>query len=116
MLTPYLLPECKGSTFNIPLFDRSCLLTAVKALARRRSAAANKFYRDIPSSAHLFSARSFYDEKGLRENARRVNAAFAWNPGFREYFAVKATPNPALLKLFREEGWSCRTWHRRGCP
>ena len=34
-----------------------------------------------------------YDEKGIRENARKVKEAFAWNPGFREYFAVKATPN-----------------------
>lgn len=35
-----------------------------------------------------------YDEKGIRENARRLNEAFAWNEGFKEYFAVKATPNP----------------------
>ena len=46
-----------------------------------------------------------YDEKGIRENARRVNAAFAWNPGYREYFAVKATPNPYLLNIMREEGF-----------
>ncbi len=54
--------------------------------------------QEYPTPFHL------YDEKGLRENARRVNAAFAWNPGFKEYFAVKATPNPAILKLLREEG------------
>ena len=48
-----------------------------------------------------------YDEKGIRENARRLKAAFAWNPGFREYFAVKATPTPAILKLLREEGCGC---------
>ena len=40
----------------------------------------------------------------MRENARRVNAAFSWNPGFKEYFAVKATPTPALLKILRQEG------------
>ena len=45
-----------------------------------------------------------YDERGIRENARRLKAAFAWNPGFREYFAVKATPTPAILKLLKEEG------------
>lgn len=45
-----------------------------------------------------------YDEKGIRENARRLKAAFAWNPGYREYFAVKATPTPAILKLLKEEG------------
>ena len=48
-----------------------------------------------------------YDEKGIRENARRLFQAFAWNPGFREYFAVKATPTPALLKLLRSEGCGC---------
>lgn len=45
-----------------------------------------------------------YDEKGIRETARAVNAAFAWNPGFKEYFAVKATPTPAILKILQEEG------------
>ena len=45
-----------------------------------------------------------YDEKGIRENARRVKEAFAWNKGFREYFAVKATPNPYILKILKEEG------------
>ena len=48
-----------------------------------------------------------YDEKGIRENARRLKAAFAWNPGFREYFAVKATPTPAILKILHEEGCGC---------
>ncbi|MCL4118193.1 UNVERIFIED_CONTAM: hypothetical protein GTU68_030331 [Idotea baltica] len=46
-----------------------------------------------------------YDEKGIRENARRLNAAFAWNEGFKEYFAVKATPNPHILKICKEEGF-----------
>ncbi len=45
-----------------------------------------------------------YDEKGIRENARRVYRAFSWNKGFREYFAVKATPNPYILKILQEEG------------
>ncbi|TCL72306.1 diaminopimelate decarboxylase [Hydrogenispora ethanolica] len=46
-----------------------------------------------------------YDERGIRENARKLNEAFAWAPGFKEYFAVKATPNPYILKLCREEGF-----------
>ena len=54
--------------------------------------------KQYPTPFHL------YDEKGIRENARRVNAAFSWNPGFKEYFAVKATPTPALLKILRQEG------------
>ena len=46
-----------------------------------------------------------YDEKGIRENAREFIEAFKWNPGFKEYFAVKATPNPAILKILKEEGF-----------
>ena len=45
-----------------------------------------------------------YDEKGIRDNARKVNGAFSWNNGFKEYFAVKATPNPVILKILKEEG------------
>ena len=51
-----------------------------------------------PTPFHL------YDERGLREQARQLNAAFAWCPGFKEYFALKATPNPVILSLLREEG------------
>lgn len=54
-----------------------------------------------PTPFHL------YDEKGIRENARRLKAAFAWNPGYREYFAVKATPTPAILKILKEECCGC---------
>ena len=45
-----------------------------------------------------------YDARGILENARRVNAAFSWNRGYREYFAVKATPTPAIMELLRGEG------------
>ena len=53
---------------------------------------------DVPTPFHV------YDEAGIRENARKVHKAFAWNPGFREYFAVKATPTPALLDILKQEG------------
>ena len=46
-----------------------------------------------------------YDEKAIRLNARRLNKAFAWNPGFQEFFAVKAAPNPFLMKILKEEGF-----------
>ena len=52
-----------------------------------------------PTPFHL------YDEKGIRANARRLKAAFAWNAGFHEYFAVKACPNPFIMKMLREEGF-----------
>ncbi len=45
-----------------------------------------------------------YDEKGIRENARKIKEAFSWNKGFREYFAVKATPNPFIINILKEEG------------
>ena len=54
--------------------------------------------KKYPTPFHL------YDEKGIRENARKVNAAFSWNKGFKEYFAVKATPNPYILQILKEEG------------
>lgn len=54
--------------------------------------------KKYPTPFHL------YDEKGIRENARRLKQAFAWNPGYKEYFAVKATPNPTILKILQEEG------------
>jgi len=54
--------------------------------------------QQYPTPFHL------YDERGIRENAHRLQQAFAWNPGFKEYFAVKATPNPQILNLLRDEG------------
>ena len=57
--------------------------------------------REIPTPFHI------YDEKGIRENARLVKKAFSWNKGFREYFAVKAEPNPVILKILKEEGCGC---------
>ena len=62
---------------------------------------ARQIAAQIPTPFHI------YDEAGIRENVRQLKAAFAWNPGFREYCAVKATPNPYILKLFHEEGCGC---------
>lgn len=57
-----------------------------------------KITAQYPTPFHL------YDEKGIRETARKLKAAFSWNPGYKEYFAVKATPTPAILKILQEEG------------
>ena len=54
-----------------------------------------------PTPFHL------YDEKGIRENAQALKEAFAWNKGFKEFFAVKATPNPFLIKILQEYGCGC---------
>lgn len=48
-----------------------------------------------------------YDERGIRENARALKKAFSWNQGYKEFFAVKATPNPFLLEILKEEGCGC---------
>ena len=57
--------------------------------------------REYPTPFHL------YDEKGIRENAVALKEAFSWNKGFKEFFAVKATPNPFLIKILREYGCGC---------
>ena len=62
---------------------------------------AKEIIAEIPTPFHL------YDEAGIRRNARALKAAFAWNKGFREFFAVKATPNPYILKILHEEGCGC---------
>lgn len=54
--------------------------------------------KDYPTPFHI------YDEKGIRENAKRFYQAFSWMPGFRNYFAVKACPNPYILKILKDEG------------
>ena len=59
---------------------------------------AERIAEQYPTPFHI------YYEKGIRENMRRVKKAFAWNPGFREYFAVKAEPNPVIMKILHEEG------------
>ena len=53
--------------------------------------------KTYPTPYHL------YDEKGIRDNARRLKEAFAWNKGYREYFAVKATPNPYILMIHQQK-------------
>ncbi|MGT2624809.1 diaminopimelate decarboxylase [Streptococcus thoraltensis] len=65
----------------------------------------DKITEHFPTPFHL------YDEKGIREKARALNKAFSWNKGFKEYFAVKATPTPAILKILQEEncGVDCAT-------
>ncbi|MCI8494686.1 MAG: diaminopimelate decarboxylase [Lachnospiraceae bacterium] len=57
--------------------------------------------KQYPTPFHL------YDEKGIRENAQALKEAFSWNQGFKEYFAVKATPNPFLINILKEYGCGC---------
>ena len=57
--------------------------------------------KEFPTPFHL------YDEKGIRENVKKLKEAFSWNKGYKEYFAVKATPNPFLINILREYGCGC---------
>ena len=57
--------------------------------------------KTYPTPFHL------YDEKGIRENVKALKEAFSWNPGYKEYFAVKATPNPFLIDILKEYGCGC---------
>lgn len=57
--------------------------------------------KNYPTPFHI------YDEKGIRENAKALKEAFSWNKGYKEYFAVKATPNPFLIQILREYGCGC---------
>ena len=62
---------------------------------------AREIAEKVPTPFHI------YDEAGIRRTARALQAAFAWNPGFREFFAVKATPNPYILQILHQEGCGC---------
>ena len=62
---------------------------------------AKELTAQIPTPFHL------YDEAGIRANARALKKAFSWNKGFKEFFAVKATPNPYILQILHEEGCGC---------
>ena len=61
----------------------------------------DEIVKEFPTPFHL------YDEKGIRENVKALKEAFAWNKGYKEYFAVKATPNPFLINILREYGCGC---------
>ncbi len=58
-----------------------------------------KIIEQYPTPFHI------YDEKGIREYARKFTKAFSWNPGFKEFYAIKSAPNPFLMKIMREEGF-----------
>ena len=62
---------------------------------------AKEITAQIPTPFHL------YDEAGIRANARALKKAFSWNKGYKEFFAVKATPNPYIIKILHEEGCGC---------
>lgn len=57
--------------------------------------------KDFPTPFHL------YDEKGIRDNVKALQEAFSWNAGFKEYFAVKATPNPFIINILKKYGCGC---------
>ena len=81
---------------GIFIFERRLILEKKPFLSKEQ---AEKIIQSYPTPFHI------YDEAGIRQNAQAVKEAFSWNPGFKEYFAVKATPNPFLMKLFMDYGF-----------
>ena len=61
----------------------------------------DKIAQEYPTPFHL------YDEKGIRANVKALKEAFSWNEGYKEYFAVKATPNPFLINILKEYDCGC---------
>ena len=76
-------------------FLRSVMMKKIPFVTKEQ---VEKITEQYPTPFHI------YDEKGIRENARLLKKAFSWNKGFKEYFAVKATPNPHILNILRQEG------------
>jgi diaminopimelate decarboxylase len=87
------------------------LCKSLKNYTSRRSMSCKTKPLPIPADAIRAAAERYptpfhiYDEEGIRANARRLNRAFAWSPGFRNFFAVKACPNPFIMKFLTEEGF-----------
>ena len=71
---------------------------------------AREIAEKVPTPFHI------YDEAGIRRTARALQAAFAWNPGFREFFAVKATPNPYILQILHQEAAGATAPLSRAAP
>ena len=102
------LSKCKGlNKLGLEPFDKNInsdyLLTKFKneGLNIKMEEHDLEIMKKYPTPFHL------YDEKGIRKNMQALKEAFAWNPGYKEYFAVKATPNPFLIDILREYGCGC---------
>jgi diaminopimelate decarboxylase len=83
-----MLFVCLYNKIEIVMAEKKCPFSKEKL---------ERIIENYPTPFHI------YDEKAIRENARRFKKAFEWNEGFKEYFAIKATPNPFLMKILREE-------------
>ena len=88
-----------GAGWGRSLYKQQRRLIYEKTVCNKRKAGRNR--KRIPNPFHL------YDEKGIRENVKELYDAFSWNKGYKEYFAVKATPNPFLINILHEYGCGC---------
>ena len=85
-LTDFLRKKGKGDTY---IMDKKPFVTLEQL---------REIEKTYPTPFYI------YDERGIRENAARLKQAFSWNKGYKEYFAVKATPNPFLLNILKDMG------------
>ena len=101
-----LLRKCilTGISHNVIVVPKRTTITEASKMQKKpfvTKALIEDIVKKYPTPFHI------YDEKGIRENARALKEAFSWNKGFREYFAVKATPNPYLINILRDYGCGC---------
>ena len=84
---------------SLRALERSMVINMKKPFVTKEKV--EEIVKKYPTPFHL------YDERGIRENVKALKEAFAWNKGYKEYFAVKATPNPFLIRILREYGCGC---------
>ena len=105
-----LLTTCAFSTSIKEKTDVSFLWTQTRSRKRTHTMKKTAFLtldKAMEITAQIPTPFHIYDEAGIRANARALKKAFSWNKGFREFFAVKATPNPYIIKILSEEGCGC---------
>ena len=105
-----LLTTCAFSTSIKEKTDVSLLWTQTRSRKRTHTMKKTAFLtldKAMEITAQIPTPFHIYDEAGIRANARALKKAFSWNKGFREFFAVKATPNPYIIKILNEEGCGC---------
>ena len=105
-----LLTTCAFSTSIKEKTDVSLLWTQTRSRKRTHTMKKTAFLtldKAMEITAQIPTPFHIYDEAGIRANARALKKAFSWNKGFREFFAVKATPNPYIIKILSEEGCGC---------
>ena len=92
---------CAAANAVLDVFKEKNIVGHVQEIGAYLWEKLEEIVKEYPTPFHL------YDEKGIRENVKELYDAFSWNKGYKEYFAVKATPNPFLINILHEYGCGC---------